>query len=124
MNHPALTDASCERVDKVNPRQVLDTELHPLTHQYSIFLNRSPNRTDILRAQEMKARKLYDLREKSVKLFEIFAPGAYNRELHSMTSKKPFEKGRTHEIFILRTFSYRLPGQGSPEFDFAIPSQV
>ena len=83
MNHPALTDASCERVDKVNPGQVLDTRLYSLTHQYSIFLNRSPSRTDILRAQEMKARKLYDLREKSVKLFEIFAPGAYNRELHS-----------------------------------------
>jgi hypothetical protein len=37
VNHPALTDASCERVDKVNPGQVLDTELHPLTHPNLYF---------------------------------------------------------------------------------------
>jgi len=68
---------------KLTPGKCSIQSFIPSPTPTSIFLNRLPNRTDILRAQEMKARKLYDLREKSVKLFEIFAPGAYNRELHS-----------------------------------------
>jgi hypothetical protein len=40
----------------VKSGEALETELYPLTHHRFIFLNRSPNRTNILWAQEIRVK--------------------------------------------------------------------
>jgi len=49
VGHPVLTDASCERTDKVESEDLLEMKHHRLYREYSNFMNRLPKRTYIFK---------------------------------------------------------------------------